>query len=74
MIHFVYVVSETIDGNDCFRAAELEIQDTANLVGYFKAIPNIFIANIYPTRKKAVAVADFWNDSFKKNGTFLEEV
>ena len=32
--------------------------------------PGILHANIYTTKKRASEIADFWNECYKKNGTY----
>lgn len=33
--------------------------------------PHIVHANIYPTKKQAREIVEFWNACYKENGTFL---
>ena len=33
--------------------------------------PRIITANVYPTKKQATAIVEFWNACYKENGTFL---
>lgn len=48
----------------------LGIGESENVVAVFRDYKNIIFANIYPTKKRAKEVADFWNDCYKKNGTY----
>lgn len=42
-----------------------------NLVSIFEKIPNLQTANIYTSKKKAGEVVQFWNDCYRKNGTYM---
>ena len=33
--------------------------------------PRIIVANIFPTKKRAEQVVKWWNDGYRKNGTYL---
>lgn len=45
--------------------------DSDNLKSVLNMIGGLVHANIFPTKKKAAEIVQFWNDSYKANGTYL---
>lgn len=64
-----YIVVQ-IQENGKYYAYVIRATGADNLLSKL-AIKNIVTANICPTRKAARALADFWNDCYKQNKTFL---
>lgn len=65
--YFYFAVIETTDDGKNYAYA-VRVSETQNIINYmhkFKAM------NAQPTRKKAIQTAEFWNDCFRRNNTFL---
>ncbi len=54
-----------------YYAYVVKCTEEDNLRSVLDRIGGLIHANIYPTRKKAVAVVEFWNAGYKANGTYL---
>ena len=67
MNHYIVV---QINENDKNYAYMIRCSGSDNLLSKL-AIKNIVAANICPTKKAARALAAFWNDCFKQNGTYM---
>lgn len=64
--YFVVIIKE----NGKYLNYVEKATDSDNLLSKFK-IKNCVGVNIFPTKKKAEEIADFWNDCAKKNGNFM---
>lgn len=67
--YYLAITIEPIKGK-YFSYVE-RISDCENLVCVLNGIKHILTATIMPTKKKANEVVDYWNDGYRKNGTFL---
>lgn len=54
-----------------YYAYVLTTNENLNLVSELKAIRGLVSANVYPTKKRAREMVEFWNQCFKRNGTYL---
>lgn len=82
MKNFYIVVTVELDKNknifpDEKKAPEMglysypiTVNDSENLVSVLDGIKGLKTANLFATKKKAQETADFWNDCYKKNGTY----
>ena len=59
-----------IKENDKLYAYALKVDISDNLISKLK-IKNIISANICETKKEAKDIVDFWNESYKNNGTYM---
>ena len=64
-------IAYTIKREGKFRANVLKTLQSNNLVSVLDSIPDLFTANIYP-KNKAYKIAEFWNESYKSNNTYLD--
>lgn len=64
--HYVFVVK--MDGK--FFAYAKTSSNSNNLLSYL-GDAGLQSVNAADSKKEAAALADFWNDCYKKNGTFL---
>ena len=69
MKKYYYVISETENGKN--NAFALTVDDSNNLLSIFKQHKNATIIQPCESKKKAEEFADFWNESYKANGTYL---
>lgn len=53
-----------------YYAFMLRVSESDNIL-YKLAEPGMLHANVYNTRKKCNEVVQTWNDSYKRNGTYL---
>lgn len=44
--------------------------ETTNMYNHFNIIGGLWAINIFPTKKRAEEVAAYWNECYKKNGTY----
>ena len=56
------------DGKNC--AVVLEATDEINLAELIKTDETMTTASICKTKKEAETVVDFWNSTYRENGTF----
>ena len=63
---FSYVL--VTDRKGKHRAQAWKLRDNENLVGAFN-LRNVAILQPTKTYKEAVALAEFWNECYRKNGT-----
>lgn len=56
--------------NEKYYAYMVPVTEMTNLCTALKT-NNPVTANICPTKKEAVSLVTYWNESFKRNGTFL---
>ena len=61
--------NEWWDKNKYYAYAE-RVDNCNNLKDYFSR-DNIHTVNAFPTFKEAKETADFWNECYKKNGSYL---
>ena len=67
--YYLAITIEPIEGK--YYAYVERVSDGDNLAWVINRINHILHANIMPTKKKAHETVDFWNESYRKNGTFL---
>lgn len=65
-----YYIVVTIEQDGKYFSYVVKHPENYNLLATL-TIKNITGASLFPTKKKAVEIADFWNDCYKKNGTYL---
>lgn len=51
-------------------ASVLKVSESDNVASKLECISNLMHANIMPTKRKAEEVARYWNECYKKNGTY----
>ena len=68
-LYFVFV--QTFDNKYHFAHAQ-KVDANNNLKSYFEGIPLLTCAQSCDTWKKALQVANFWNDCYKENGTLYK--
>ena len=67
-----YYLAVTVeDKPDLYYSYVVEALQNNNLCSALERIPGLKCAHIYGTRKQAKEIADFWNDCYKANGTYL---
>lgn len=49
----------------------LDIPGSNNLVSVLSGIRGLTSANVCKSRKAAVEIAEYWNESYKANGTYM---
>lgn len=54
-----------------YYADVLRISSDDNIFSALSAIGGLKAANAFPSKKQAEETAAFWNECYKKNGTFL---
>lgn len=54
-----------------YLAYVIKVTESDNVMYHLEAIRGLMHANIRPTKKDAQELADFWNECYKKNGTYL---
>ncbi len=64
--YFAVIIRE----NEKLYSYVVKATEGDNLLSVFR-IPGIVSANIFSTKKEAEETARFWNECYKKNGTFL---
>ena len=57
--------------NPGYYAYVLKTSDQHNLKSELERIGGLKCAHIYPTKKRAAEIVQFWNDGYKANGTYL---
>lgn len=73
MIHLVYQIAVPVsDGTIAYQAYHVECGNGDNLMNWLED-RRICAANVFPTKKRAEEITNFWNDCFRKNGTLFEE-
>lgn len=60
----------TINENFKYYSYAIRITSADNVLSKL-AIKNILHANIFTTKKEAEEIVKLWNESYKKNGTYL---
>lgn len=68
-----YITSEFEKSEYCpgYHAGVLRVSSADNLISELKEIRGLMHANIQPTKKVAEEIAKYWNDCYKRNGTYL---
>lgn len=61
---------DTHDNERRLFADVLTVPESDNLLSAFSRIGGLISVNSCPTKKAAKELADFWNDCYKKNGTY----
>ena len=54
-----------------YGAFVIKVSENDNVFWNLDIIGGLMHANIKPTKKEAQALADFWNECYKQNGTYL---
>lgn len=67
----IFAPRETDEINPGFYAYLIKCTESDNLKSVLERVGGLIYANIYPTKKKAAAVVESWNSSYKANGTYL---
>lgn len=57
-----------------YYADVIRCSENDNLLPKLDCIGGLIHANICPTKKRAEEVAEFWNNSYKANGTYFFSV
>lgn len=65
-----FYLAITINDNNNHYSYVLQASENENVYSVLKRIPGIMSANICRTRKEAHEIVDFWNEAYKKNGTY----
>ena len=60
--------------NPGYYAFVIHCSENDNLLHKLDCIGGLIHANICPTKKRAEEVAEFWNSSYKANGTYFFSV
>ena len=60
-----------VENSDGYYAYVVKVLENDNVFHRLRAIRGLMHANIQQTKKEAYALADLWNESYKKNGTYL---
>lgn len=70
--YYVVVVKYTdADGQEYYSAYTETIPNSSNLVSLFERTKGLIIIHAADTKKGAKELADFWNECYEKNGTYL---
>ena len=69
MKNYYFVINTSENGKNFASVAKASAHE--NVLSVFDRIPNIITANICPTKKYAEDLAAYWNECYKKNGTYL---
>lgn len=62
-------IAVTVQENDKNIAYVLKVSSSENIVSALK-IKGLIFGNICSTKKAAHELVDFWNESYKKNGSY----
>lgn len=69
MKNFYFVFSAQMDGKN--YAGTMTKTSHDNLLCLYQQIPNLTAVQICESKRQSEEIADYWNESFKKNGTSL---
>ena len=69
MQNFYYAVNTEDNGKICAFVIKASIND--NLKYLFNGYKNLISINACPTEKRAEELANFWNECYKANGTYM---
>lgn len=64
-------IAVQIEENGKWYAYAEKVSEYDNLYTRLERIRNIQTANVCPTKKAAVELVKFWNDSFRQNGCYM---
>ena len=64
-------IAVTVKEDELYYAYIIPITESNNIKYILDGIKGLQWANIFSTKKKAAAVAEMWNQSYKINGTYL---
>lgn len=67
--NFYYVA--ITENNKKLFAQVVRVNNYSDLLFAFNRIENITSVTACSTKREAVELAEFWNDCYKKNGTYL---
>lgn len=67
--YFYYVFTQQKDGK--FYSYVERIHASYNLASVIKSTPNVYTVNTMTSKKTAYDLANFWNDTYILNGTYL---
>lgn len=70
-LYFVAVTTEKRADREYHAAAVEAVPASYNLAGYLRHRPNVSIFHFAESRKAARELADFWNECYKNNGSYL---
>lgn len=70
----IYWLACVIEVNGKFYALVARAPQNSNIISVLAGIANLKSANIYGTKKQAGEIVTFWNDCYKRNGTYLFDV
>ena len=65
-----FYIAVSIKENNKYFAFVIKVSEHENLKNKLDD-PRITHANIYPTKNKAEEVANFWNECYKNNNTYM---
>lgn len=60
----------TVKNEDGLYAFPMRVSEYDNLAWKLECIANLKYANLMPTKKRAIEVTDFYNECYKKTGTY----
>lgn len=66
---YLAITIEPIKGK--YFSYVLKVSDSINLASELNSINHLRTATLMPTKKKANEVVDCWNNSYRRNGTYL---
>lgn len=66
---YLAIIIEPIKGK--YYAYPLRVSDSINLASELNGIKHLLSATLMSTKKKANDVVDYWNNSYRRNGTYL---
>lgn len=65
-----YVITITSDDKTKFYATSCTVPNNNNILAVIKRYKNIKTMNACDTKKKAEEISGYWNECYKKNGTY----
>ena len=69
MKNFYYALTVSENGKN--YSYVLKVSESNNLLAVLKYHKNLTIVHQCETKKKAVELVNFWNESYKANGTYM---
>lgn len=67
----IFTPSQEAEPNPGYYAYIIPVIESDNIKSVLERVGGLLHGNIYPTKKKAAAVVEAWNASYKANGTYL---
>ena len=64
-----YVLDRCVDGKHYAHA--FRIRGTINLASFVRDFPDLLSMNPCDTKKRAMEIAQAWNEQYKANGTYM---